>query len=247
MQVCGCAVHQRGPVRSTGGVVLDGFDDRCVGTVMAGHKVAPDLGISNGYAWRSRSLMSIDNLGNGDAGPRPVRASATPRYAAAPLHQRLRPHPSSVGLARRLVGQFLKDAGSEALLEPAQLLTSELVTNALMHGTGAIDLTLLTLDDHLRVEVADRGRHRPQPHPHDLMADTGRGLKMVDQLSESWGVLPTVEGKAVWFQLRPGPAAATRATRTQPPSDNKRPYQSPQQDGDAERRGKGHGARGGSA
>jgi len=153
----------------------------------------------------SKVLMSTNSLGDGDTLPESSPGvQASRRTAAETRHLRLRRHPSSVGEARRLVCRFLKHTGSADLREPAELLTSELVTNALIHGTGAIDLTLLTVEDRFRVEVADQGRRRPQPGSRDSMADTGRGLTMVEQLADSWGVLPTLDGKAVWFHLRHG-------------------------------------------
>ena len=87
----------------------------------------------------------------------------------------------------------------------AVLLTSELVTNAVLHGLTPV--TVLVSDDgvRVRVEVAD-GRPGPLSLPSEGPAAdriSGRGLGIVDHLADRWGCRPQQDpaGKVVWFEL----------------------------------------------
>ena len=92
--------------------------------------------------------------------------------------------------------------------EVAVLLTSEIVTNAVLHAATPFEVTVKMDDDELRITVVDgagrRVPHVQQPAPTDT---TGRGLMIVERLATSWGTEDTAEGgKAVWFTLGPGTA-----------------------------------------
>lgn len=84
--------------------------------------------------------------------------------------------------------------------EDAVLIASELATNAYRHGRGSIVLTLERLADRLRITVTDDGEIKPPAAVRpDLSAGGGRGLWIVSQLADSWGVTP---GTAqVWAEL----------------------------------------------
>jgi serine/threonine-protein kinase RsbW len=117
--------------------------------------------------------------------------------------------PASVAAARRFTTDALAGIALETL-ETAELLVSELATNCIRHvGTG-FELTIRSSAKEIRVEVTDHGGGEPQmrhPKPTDV---SGRGLRIVDMLSERWGVEhATGAGKTVWFTLAPG--GATRA------------------------------------
>jgi len=75
----------------------------------------------------------------------------------------------------------------------AALLTSELVTNAIMHEAGS--------RGQLRIEVHDTSPALPVPEEVPADAETGRGLMLVAALSAQWGYCRTLEGKAVYFTL----------------------------------------------
>ena len=81
------------------------------------------------------------------------------------------------------------------------LLVSELVTNAILHARSPIDLALRLSLRTLRVEVRDGSRVAPEQLEPDDGTLAGRGLTLVDFCAERWGVEPTEEGKAVWFEL----------------------------------------------
>ena len=94
-------------------------------------------------------------------------------------------------------------------LDDALLMTSELVTNAVHHGHGVVQLVVVADDDRVRVEVAD-ANPAPVRAPTAAPSSTtegGRGLFLVDSLASRWGWEPRSApvAKAVWFELwRPG-------------------------------------------
>jgi PAS domain S-box-containing protein len=118
--------------------------------------------------------------------------------------QRLRAHPSSVPAARRLVRDALVQARRSDLIEAAQLLVSEVVTNALVHAGTAIDFRASIGEAGLRVEVTDGSTQAPTPRSHGSMAGTGRGLRLLEQLVDRWGTYTHADGKTVWFELSSG-------------------------------------------
>ncbi|MFF5078945.1 SpoIIE family protein phosphatase [Actinoplanes sp. NPDC000266] len=101
----------------------------------------------------------------------------------------------------------------ETVIGAAILCTSELTTNALLHaGTPAqvhIDLNA----ERLLVSVADTGTRGTVIRAHaDTMSSRGRGLGLIEELSDSWGTDPSVRGSTVWFEmLVPGRSAPTGA------------------------------------
>jgi anti-sigma regulatory factor (Ser/Thr protein kinase) len=112
---------------------------------------------------------------------------------------------TSPGEARRFVGDVLRHRGlaRTEVVEAAVLLTSELVTNAVLHaadGTINVDVDLdLTA---VRVEVADASEERPAPRVAAPDDTSGRGLHLVEAMARAWGVeRPREDGKVVWFEL----------------------------------------------
>jgi len=113
--------------------------------------------------------------------------------------------------------------GREDLTATAALLVTELVTNAVLHAKTAVEVCLERLtDSRVRVEVRDGSKVRPSLRYHGLDATTGRGLAMVSQLAQSWGVDVGDHGKIVWLFLNEeghetdeepsGPLATTTAS-----------------------------------
>lgn len=90
-------------------------------------------------------------------------------------------------------------------LDVAQLLVTELVTNAVRHGAGPVRVRTTMAGHRLRVDVADDGVEQPQPQASGPTGLGGRGLLIVDSLADRWGVQPATggAGKAVWFELGP--------------------------------------------
>jgi anti-sigma regulatory factor (Ser/Thr protein kinase) len=90
----------------------------------------------------------------------------------------------------------------------AELLTSELVTNALIHTEDGAVVTATVAPARLRVEVRDftTGAFEPQASAPSDESTHGRGLVLVQSLADSWGVRTQGPGKVVWFELDGGRA-----------------------------------------
>jgi anti-sigma regulatory factor (Ser/Thr protein kinase) len=121
---------------------------------------------------------------------------------------RLVPGPTAPRLARTAVRRALRDLDGD-VVERAMLLTSELVTNGVLHAGTPLTLTLRTDGDALRVEVEDRDRTLPAPVPEEQSGPHGGfGLHIVERLAANWGYAPLDHGKTVWFEM---PLRAERA------------------------------------
>ncbi|MFR9674373.1 SpoIIE family protein phosphatase [Streptomyces sp. TR06-5] len=112
----------------------------------------------------------------------------------------LEPAPQSVARARDLAVEQLAAWELGALADTTELLVSELVTNALRHGEGEIRLRLL-LDRTLVCEVWDSGLVQPRRRRARVTDEGGRGLQLVQLLSQAWGSRKTPHGKTVWFEM----------------------------------------------
>jgi len=90
------------------------------------------------------------------------------------------------------------------LIDTSELLVSEVVTNVVLHTScPTVELTVQLLPGGVRVEVADcDGRHLPELAPVRPMEPGGVGMRIVDELSSTWGVRGTDHGKVVWFEVR---------------------------------------------
>jgi anti-sigma regulatory factor (Ser/Thr protein kinase) len=88
-------------------------------------------------------------------------------------------------------------------LRVAQLLTTEVVTNAVVHGAGEVAFRARCTDHLLRVEVGDSGAGTPEPvEPDNPRRRGGRGLSILEALAADWGIEAWDGGKTVWFELR---------------------------------------------
>jgi anti-sigma regulatory factor (Ser/Thr protein kinase) len=110
--------------------------------------------------------------------------------------------------ARQIVTGLVGDSTPAETLHDALLLTSELVTNAVLHaGLGeadAVDLYVASHPEYLHVSVCDPGgvATSPQVQDVDLTVPGGLGLFLVDQISSRWGVDELRSGGTqVWFEL----------------------------------------------
>lgn len=114
----------------------------------------------------------------------------------------LDPRPTSVRLARHFVRDVLTRMGAGHVIDVAVLLASELVTNAVLHGHGFVRLSVEVRPDRtVRVTVHDGHASPPVERNSSVDDVSGRGMHLVDVLSERWGVEPADDGKAVWFEL----------------------------------------------
>ncbi|GAB3793715.1 ATP-binding protein [Nocardioides ungokensis] len=123
------------------------------------------------------------------------------------LHRTFAPHPASVGDARRLMREVLVAAGREDLVESAELVVTELVTNALVHAGTPIDVAAIVDDAGLRIEVSDGSGHLPVLRRNGTLAGTGRGLWLVQSAVDDWGIDAHESGKCVWVEISVGMGA----------------------------------------
>ena len=113
---------------------------------------------------------------------------------------KLDPVVESTPVARHWIAAHLHDLPSE-VTGYAALLTSELVTNAVLHAATPLSITLHILPDRIRVDVADGNPSFPALKEYGRDAATGRGLTLFNSLASNWGVQAVVGGKIVWFEL----------------------------------------------
>ncbi|MEU4893098.1 ATP-binding protein [Streptomyces sp. NPDC044780] len=116
--------------------------------------------------------------------------------------------PASVPRARRLMLAQLAVWALHEFADDAELLVSELVTNALRHADGPIRLTfsLCSAGHAFRCEVEDGDPAQPRVCRTGGEDEHGRGLHLLDLLSRCWGSSRTAAGKVVWFELHAPPA-----------------------------------------
>jgi anti-sigma regulatory factor (Ser/Thr protein kinase) len=81
------------------------------------------------------------------------------------------------------------------------LLTSETVTNAVVHGRSEVRVTIDASPQRLRVEVGDDDVRHPVRRPADVESLGGRGVALLDAYATTWGVDSRGDGKVVWFEL----------------------------------------------
>lgn len=116
------------------------------------------------------------------------------------LEMMLPPDAESPRRARYLARDALAGQ-SEETTELVMLLVSEVVTNAVLHARSDIRVAISWNGDAVRVEVADHSPLLPAQRHFSEMATTGRGIQLVDEIADSWGLVPGDEGKVVWFEL----------------------------------------------
>jgi serine phosphatase RsbU (regulator of sigma subunit)/anti-sigma regulatory factor (Ser/Thr protein kinase) len=116
--------------------------------------------------------------------------------------------------ARHFATQALRGV-PEHLVADAELVVSELVTNATLHGWPPIALSITRGGPGVRIEVEDCGHHLPMVPAQRSDAMTGRGLSLVSALSTRWGVEPAPRGKMVWAELEPDHSVTSEPTAPQ--------------------------------
>lgn len=159
----------------------------------------------------SRSRPDTSTGSSAGAFPAPAR----PRRTATTYSARwqIPARRDRVGGCRRVMTRELELWGvSDDLICVMELLVSELFTNSVCHtDTPAVGLALYLTDGRVACEVTDTSttlpRRRPARTPgaadDDVLAESGRGLDLVDRLADRWGSRRHGDsGKSVWFSLR---------------------------------------------
>jgi PAS domain-containing protein/anti-sigma regulatory factor (Ser/Thr protein kinase) len=122
--------------------------------------------------------------------------------------------PDAVMHARRFTARTLRGWKVEEAADAVLLVVSELVTNALVHTQGPVHVDLMLRADRVRVCVSDTSPRAPaKPVIVDWESTGGRGLVLVEAMSESFGSVPVAGGKQVWSEIvvprrEPAPADA---------------------------------------
>ncbi|MEU5535409.1 SpoIIE family protein phosphatase [Streptomyces sp. NPDC020362] len=113
--------------------------------------------------------------------------------------------PEAARHARRFTRRTLRTWGvSPATMDTALLVVSELVTNALVHTDGQVRLDLSLINHRLRLSVADASPRSPvKPTNIGWEATGGRGILLVEAVSQAWGTVPVSGGKQVWADIVP--------------------------------------------
>ncbi|KUL23449.1 hypothetical protein ADL15_45540 [Actinoplanes awajinensis subsp. mycoplanecinus] len=117
------------------------------------------------------------------------------------------PVPANVAAARSLVGEACLSWGLVHLQETSRLITSELVSNAIVHAATELDLVIAYTGRYLRIAVQDGSpvtplvAGKPPPTSAVMLPGTGRGLRVVGATAAHWGVTKIPSGKIVWALL----------------------------------------------
>lgn len=139
---------------------------------------------------------------------------------------RLAAVPTAPGLARAFVRHTMQSWGQQQLIDSAELIASELVTNSVkatgkpdgvLRYTDLHDLALIGVELHLddgavRIAVQDCSGEQPARQTVGDDAEGGRGLFLVEALSVRWDVFPVATGKVTWAELALMPAGQHHRT-----------------------------------
>ncbi|MCT6780566.1 ATP-binding protein [Streptomyces sp. CS7] len=125
--------------------------------------------------------------------------------------------PAAISPVRRRLKAFLRENGLEHVADDVALICQELMSNAVQHGClglpaeTTLKIIVVWSDVRLRAAVHDPSDQEPREQGASRSRTSGRGLRLVDELSDRWGVEtdPAGAGKAVWTELdHPGNRAS---------------------------------------
>ncbi|WP_329388749.1 SpoIIE family protein phosphatase [Streptomyces sp. NBC_01351] len=130
------------------------------------------------------------------------RGTPAPR-GGGPLRHRLEPGDTEApAMARHLIRAAAAAWGARDRADEIELAADELMTNALVHTDGGGHVSMrLTADGRIRIEVEDSSSALPRRREAGDWEVSGRGLMLVDRLSDQWGVEPRGGGKCVWCEF----------------------------------------------
>lgn len=130
---------------------------------------------------------------------RPIRAvNGEPAWTGALLRDE-----QAVADARHMVRNVLTRWRLEWLADDSALVMTELVANAVRHACGHVVRVTITLvhGSGVRVSVTDESMELPVVQPVDVLAESGRGLHLVEATAARWGAVPFTWGKQVWAEV----------------------------------------------
>ena len=138
------------------------------------------------------------------------------------------PKSASVGAARRYAVALLQASRVEHLQDDVRTVVSELATNAVLHARTPFTVTLDVDDAGVRIAVTDASTSRPRlPRHGDPFGTTGRGLRIMQQLSADWGVEVHDTGKTTWCLVA---ASAAHGSTDETQHAGRAPSTAPQRD-----------------
>ncbi len=117
------------------------------------------------------------------------------------IRVRLRPVPDACRQVRQLVNQACAAWHRSDAAATASLVATELVANVVRHAHTTMEFTLGLRDGRMCLTVRDGSRRLPRPADPGVKDAGGRGLRLVRELTDAWGVFPVTDGKVVWTQL----------------------------------------------
>lgn len=103
--------------------------------------------------------------------------------------------------ARVFVRETLEEWGCPELLEAVELAVSELVTNAVVHANSPVSLTLVDHDGDVQIRVRDEASDPPVVRKISVEETGGRGMTIIEAISEHWGVEVEPPGKVIWLDI----------------------------------------------
>jgi anti-sigma regulatory factor (Ser/Thr protein kinase) len=116
---------------------------------------------------------------------------------------------ASIAAARHWVRDCVEGFGGplrrHSIIQSAELLVSELITNAIRHGAGPPLIRLTWNGRLLRIAVSDDSNRWPRMRATKNTEPGGFGMQLLDRLAQRWGVTPRHRGKTVWADLSFGP------------------------------------------
>lgn len=155
-------------------------------------------GADGGTAWQAAQPANC--AGPGQPMTTPLEGDGGGPFSPAAI-QPLLANPQTPRRARSMVARALAGISPDTVFI-AELLVSELVTNAVLHAESGIELEIRFSGGNVHVSVGDEDTSMPRlTSVSDVQALSGRGLQLVDALATSWGWERTPAGKRVWFEL----------------------------------------------
>lgn len=134
--------------------------------------------------------------------PGPTRDA--PASAGTQASAQFRAEPDAPRCARHFLTDVLTGWGyAGSFLDDAQLIITELATNAVIHAGSPFSVATRADESGVRISVGDSDPVTPAMREHAPLATSGRGLRLVTALASDWGVEVTADGKTVWAELRP--------------------------------------------
>jgi anti-sigma regulatory factor (Ser/Thr protein kinase) len=116
------------------------------------------------------------------------------------LERRFPLDPKSAGAARQFVLDSEASAEDDVRFRLGTVV-SEIVTNVILHARTAFVVSVSSDDENIHVEVSDLSDRLPVKRSYDELSVTGRGLHIVEAMTDRWGVRPGASGKTVWFEM----------------------------------------------